>query len=297
MRRRLGPKASLSCAFLTTILSVTTIFWVKCLKEDKLISMFGDISSDSSANKRQMTPLNYVELELQELNGGPPPAKKKLAARGTIHIAADLRVVLKHADPIEEDKKAAKRAAKKAEDNKPEALLMKEHFAAQLPLSAKDKDAVESIHALDQANISQWTLTVNFLNATKIKKADRWGKSDPYVKVYVNEVSAGKSQVQSKTLNPVWNEMNVEMLITRKKHFGSGKKGKRPSTWRDSSLVFEIFDHDMVGLDDPIGRITLKGEELSLFLATSATTETSVRVRSLYSSAEMARNAPRALFL
>ena len=118
------------------------------------------------------------------------------------------------------------------------------------------------------------------------------------MKVYVNEVSAGKSQVQSKTLNPVWNEMNVEMLITRKKHFGSGKKGKRPSTWRDSSLVFEIFDHDMVGLDDPIGRITLKGEELSLFLATSATSETSgAKVAFLYSSAEMARNAPRALFL
>jgi hypothetical protein len=241
--------------------------------QDRLLALLGldptSATSGTATNKTQRSPLDYTELALQELDGAPPPAKKKMAVRGTIHVGADLRVALKHADPIEEDKKKSKRAAKRREDSKPEALRMKEYFEAQLPLSASGKEAQEGFAALDQANINQWILTVNFDKAADIKKADRWGKSDPYVKVFVNDVAAGKSQTLSKTLNPVWNETDKELLITRKKHFGSGKTGKRPACWRNASLVFEIFDHDLVGMDDPIGRITFKGEELALFLATS----------------------------
>ena len=234
-------------------------------------------------NKSQST-LQYASFKLQEKDGAPPPSKKKLAVRGDIEVAADLRVVLKHKDPVEEEKnsKAKKEKArrKKERESKSEEDLMKEYFQSQLPLTSKGNEARDAVLALDTSNVSQWTLSVNIEKAVGIKKADRWGKSDPYVKVLVNEVAAGRSSTLSKTLNPVWNE-NIDLLISRKKHFGNGKKGKKPLNWINSTLVFEIFDHDLVGMDDPIGRISIKGEELITFLATSTLSEKEMNTTSL----------------
>ena len=51
-------------------------------------------------------------------------------------------------------------------------------------------------------------LTVKVLRATKLKKKDLLGASDPYVKLRVSEdkLPSKKTTVKHKNLNPEWNE-------------------------------------------------------------------------------------------
>lgn len=51
-------------------------------------------------------------------------------------------------------------------------------------------------------------LTVKVLRATKLKKKDLLGASDPYVKLRITEdkLPAKKTTVKHKNLNPEWNE-------------------------------------------------------------------------------------------
>jgi Ca2+-dependent lipid-binding protein len=116
-------------------------------------------------------------------------------------------------------------------------------------------EIAEVMLPLDQSSISEWILETSFISAKGLKKADRFGKSDPYVTVYVNGISVGSSKTIKKTLQPEWNQTK-QLLVHRKKHFQKANKTR----WQDSEVIFEVYDHDLVGTDDPLGRIVLNGE-------------------------------------
>ena len=63
--------------------------------------------------------------------------------------------------------------------------------------------------------------------------------SDPYVKVTLGSAVVAKSDVAKKDLNPVWN-LSAEYNV--------GPRARKTPT-----LVFTVYDYDMVGSDDPLG--------------------------------------------
>jgi Ca2+-dependent lipid-binding protein len=75
--------------------------------------------------------------------------------------------------------------------------------------------------------------------AKKLVAADRGGTSDPYCQVKV-EKQLFKTEVVKKSLNPVWNEtFDFSARVTTK------------------DLVFEVYDHDIIGGHDFLGGIEM----------------------------------------
>jgi Ca2+-dependent lipid-binding protein len=52
----------------------------------------------------------------------------------------------------------------------------------------------------------QGKLTVQVIKATNLKNLEMYGKSDPYVRLYVRVLFKEKTRVIDNNLNPVWNE-------------------------------------------------------------------------------------------
>lgn len=82
-------------------------------------------------------------------------------------------------------------------------------------------------------------LSIYIRSATNLISADRNGKSDPFIKLYVNDSKDlfYKSKCQKKTLNPTWNESCTVSIHNR----------------INSYLRIKVMDWDAGQADDPIG--------------------------------------------
>lgn len=88
------------------------------------------------------------------------------------------------------------------------------------------------------------TLDLDIISANGLLSADSNGKSDPFVKVYLNdsEDSLFKSKTIKKTLDPVWDEKTSVEIFNRV----------------NSTLTFKIRDWDFGAVqDDPLGQTVL----------------------------------------
>ena len=99
-------------------------------------------------------------------------------------------------------------------------------------------------------------LACTIVSAEGLAKADTFGKSDPFVKVLVNGAPSVRTQVIKKTLSPVWNEKH-EIIV--------------PLEPLESDIVvFDVFDHDIVGSNDFLGRVQFSGDALAAIVAEGA---------------------------
>jgi Ca2+-dependent lipid-binding protein len=93
---------------------------------------------------------------------------------------------------------------------------------------------------------NQGSLELEILNAKNLISADTNGKSDPFLKVYLNDLETGsiyKTKTIKKTLNPTWNEKTSLEILNRV----------------NSVLIFKLRDWDFgSGQDDPLGNATLE---------------------------------------
>jgi hypothetical protein len=220
---------------------------------------FGEAQINRAKNEVQNSFVEYEEHKLCNPEGiDENKIKKSEQAKGSIVIAADLRVVLKKRQVLSakkdrKTKEKLKKLRKQHEDSMND-LSKQEESKAEL-YETMGAEIAEVMLPLDQSSISEWILETSFISAKGLKKADRFGKSDPYVTVYVNGISVGSSKTIKKTLQPEWNQTK-QLLVHRKKHFQKANKTR----WQDSEVIFEVYDHDLVGTDDPLGRIVLNGE-------------------------------------
>jgi len=90
-------------------------------------------------------------------------------------------------------------------------------------------------------------LQLLLVRAEGLKKADRFGKSDPYV-VFTCLGREERSTVKKQTLDPLWNE-RFEF------------RGLRPAFIR-GGLKMKVMDKDFVGTDDPLGDAIVNLAEL-----------------------------------
>ena len=95
------------------------------------------------------------------------------------------------------------------------------------------------------------------VSAAGLKKADTFGKSDPFCKVLSNDDAVGKTEVIKKTLDPEW---NAEFEITLK------ESEDGDTEIENSNIRFEIFDKDLIGSDDFLGKYEMKNDAILDFL-------------------------------
>eukprot|EP00571_Detonula_confervacea_P016300 CAMPEP_0172300558 /NCGR_PEP_ID=MMETSP1058-20130122/2624_1 /TAXON_ID=83371 /ORGANISM="Detonula confervacea, Strain CCMP 353" /LENGTH=613 /DNA_ID=CAMNT_0013010377 /DNA_START=41 /DNA_END=1882 /DNA_ORIENTATION=+ len=120
------------------------------------------------------------------------------------------------------------------------------------------------------------TLTIHKATGLIAKDRNMFGKktsSDPFVEVFYNDISVGKTPVKKKNLAPEWNH--------RIKHVIGINDGERvrnalptaSSVGNVPSLSLVLFDHDKASKNDPLGQVSvpiaLNGMEAQWFPITT----------------------------
>ena len=100
-------------------------------------------------------------------------------------------------------------------------------------------------------------LKLEVVSASSLKKADTFGKSDPYCVILSNGAIVGKTSVIKKTLDPEWNE-GFEITL---KEDDNGDVAIA-----SENIRFEIFDKDLIGSHDFLGLYEISNQSLSDFL-------------------------------
>ena len=96
----------------------------------------------------------------------------------------------------------------------------------------KDEEKMEILQSS-----SYFRVEVSILCGRELIAMDRGGTSDPYVMIKQDGDALYKCQEKKKTVNPVWNDQTnicIENVFT--------------------PLVYEVYDRDVVGSDDFMGR-------------------------------------------
>mmetsp|Transcript_24718 Transcript_24718/g.66649 ORF Transcript_24718/g.66649 Transcript_24718/m.66649 type:complete len:1536 (-) Transcript_24718:79-4686(-) len=103
------------------------------------------------------------------------------------------------------------------------------------------------------------SLFVRVACAEDLIRADVFGGSDPYAKVYWNNLYAGKTPVINDTLNPVWERdssvFEIPIDTSNDEEFELGIPD-------DSKLKIELFDHDTLGSHDSLGELKVDAHEI-----------------------------------
>ena len=85
-------------------------------------------------------------------------------------------------------------------------------------------------------------VSVTLISGHGLQAADSNGKSDPYAKLHLGKHSH-TSHTKYKTLDPEWGE----------EFFWKGKKGPLLA----KPLRIQLYDHDMISFDDPLGGVNI----------------------------------------
>lgn len=81
-------------------------------------------------------------------------------------------------------------------------------------------------------------LFVTIISAKNVPKMDWFNGSDPYVRLFVRDKRKLKTQIKQNTTKPEWNE-EFQLLVHEPEH---------------QHLTLHMFDHDVLSVDDEIGR-------------------------------------------
>ncbi|CAM9115968.1 unnamed protein product [Ectocarpus sp. 13 AM-2016] len=106
------------------------------------------------------------------------------------------------------------------------------------------------------------------VNACGLVKADFFGKSDPYAKVFWDGREIGATAVRHKTLNPVWFTKPTPSRQTKGTGGAAVREEDRPYFWLEGTrstnprLRVELYDWDAVGSHDFLGGVELDMAEL-----------------------------------
>ena len=104
------------------------------------------------------------------------------------------------------------------------------------------------------------SLFLRVARAEDLIRADVFGGSDPYAKVFWNGLFAGKTKVKQDTLNPVWDRETSVFEIP----LVPGEPDIEHST-----LKIELFDHDTIGSHDSLGELHVDGYEMNALIENS----------------------------
>ena len=89
---------------------------------------------------------------------------------------------------------------------------------------------------------------MRIIRADDLKKADLFGKSDPYAKLFFNEIPVGETKVMKDNHFPIWNaDFEIQVPNGDIKSVGNG------------NFKVVVYDFDDVGKHDFLGQVHLNG--------------------------------------
>ncbi|KAL5254151.1 hypothetical protein ACHWQZ_G013801 [Mnemiopsis leidyi] len=111
--------------------------------------------------------------------------------------------------------------------------------------SSPSEEETKEVHEEEEGTMStliqepckSGLLQITVHSGKSLRKADIFGKGDPYVVIKVNRVKIHTTVVKYGTDSPRFEE-SVHCIL---------------SDINDSKLAFEVYDKDMIGVDDTIG--------------------------------------------
>ena len=120
------------------------------------------------------------------------------------------------------------------------------------------------------------SLKITVVECQNLKKMDRFGKSDPYVRVYLlpGHAEIKKTDTKKKNLNPEYNQTFDFPVIVCKSLYISIQAFFSKVTKRDAmnkTIVFQVFDSDKISKDDPIGEVTHQLSPYSTYIVYAGT--------------------------
>ena len=143
------------------------------------------------------------------------------------------------------------RQLSRAELAKAEAERQAAEEAARKQLLKAQEAAVAEAARLSALAAAPVILEITVLRAKNLMAADRGGTSDPYVSIQIGQgkISAKKTSVKKKTLDPEWTETF---------------KIRLDAAQRKDTLTLECFDYDLVGSHDSLGKVEIPLNSLAL---------------------------------
>lgn len=97
------------------------------------------------------------------------------------------------------------------------------------------------------------SLLIEVVSCRDLLIADKFGKSDPYVMIFLGDEKLHQTKYIKQTLDPVYTEehdCSFVFNVTARKLFGN------------EGLVFKLIDFDLLSSDDPIGEVKVPAEDL-----------------------------------
>jgi len=115
--------------------------------------------------------------------------------------------------------------------------------------SAVVSNSSSSCSSEDRSKVGS-TVFLEVLRAEGLKRADMFGKSDPYCVASLNGQVIGKTDVCKRTLDPIWNSrffLSIPNMALKS----------------DDVLQLDVYDHDKFTSHDFLGRAVVQGDQIA----------------------------------
>mmetsp|Transcript_1937 Transcript_1937/g.2690 ORF Transcript_1937/g.2690 Transcript_1937/m.2690 type:complete len:469 (+) Transcript_1937:156-1562(+) len=178
---------------------------------------------------------------------------------GVLHITADKIItgpprtipITSYQSP-EEEEEAKKKLEKKEQREELRRKKVERRQQQQVSTRKLDKKIqAKLVKAIPQSDQDFVSLLIEICSARELLKADRFGLSDPYVRVALEDSDIHKTKFIRQTLSPTWSDQHKNKFVWN----GKIKNLKQ-------GFTFLLMDHDLLSADDPLGEFRVTMEDL-----------------------------------
>ena len=117
--------------------------------------------------------------------------------------------------------------------------------------SSEVKSNTVELHEKNKGRDSESVFILTVHNCQQLKRADAFGKSDPYCIIFQDSYEVGRTPVIKNTLDPQWN-CEIEIVFE--------EKNKHPE------IILQVFDKDLIGEDNFHGLVYLPPHDVAKYI-------------------------------
>eukprot|EP00547_Thalassionema_nitzschioides_P004044 CAMPEP_0194208036 /NCGR_PEP_ID=MMETSP0156-20130528/6606_1 /TAXON_ID=33649 /ORGANISM="Thalassionema nitzschioides, Strain L26-B" /LENGTH=402 /DNA_ID=CAMNT_0038934921 /DNA_START=77 /DNA_END=1285 /DNA_ORIENTATION=- len=147
------------------------------------------------------------------------------------------------------EEEALKKEAEEKEQRKKKAAVFKKKIVAKKKRQQKQQKVDSAMPSMGE----ELSLLIDVVSCRDLLIADKFGKSDPYVMIFLGDKKLHQTKYIKQTLDPVYTEehdSSFVLNVTARKLFGN------------EGLLFKLIDFDLLSSDDPIGEVQVSAEDL-----------------------------------
>lgn len=136
-------------------------------------------------------------------------------------------------------------------------LYVMEHTLDSMSLKTVHAAKVNIISKVFYPNQSV-AYVIKSISIKGLAKTDLTSLTDSFVSIKWNDVEVAKTSVNQNSQDPVWSDINITLKL-------------KSQNYKENTLVLEVWDQDILGRGEFLGRVEYSGEELDLELRKDTT--------------------------